>query len=151
MTKAPTRRRLPQAADLVDVFVYTAVLALFVQFAPDVISESFLVSLVTAILLKLVLELAVAAKTRLVARIRGGENRRVRIVSSIALALTGAGSKFLILWLTDLVLGDAVHLGGFFSVTLLVIALMLARAGVRWALRLVDSAGADPARERRPQ
>jgi hypothetical protein len=49
--------------------------------------------------------------------------------------LTAGASKFLILWLTDLVLGDAVHLGGFLSVTILVIALMLTRELVRRAVR----------------
>ena len=48
-----------------------------------------------------------------------------------SLLLLGAGSKFLILWLTDVLFGDAVQLGGFFSVTLLIVTLMLARIGVR--------------------
>ncbi|CAH0122968.1 MULTISPECIES: hypothetical protein [unclassified Microbacterium] len=126
---------MPRAIDVVDVFAYTTVLALFVEFAPDIISESFLVSFVTAIVLKLVLELAVAAKTRIVKRIRAAQNRRGRIVSTAALMLTAGASKFLILWLTDLVLGDAVHLGGFLSVTVLVIALMLTRELVRRAVR----------------
>ncbi|HWK76368.1 hypothetical protein [Microbacterium sp.] len=126
---------MPRAIDVVDVFAYTTVLALFVEFAPDIISESFLVSFVTAIVLKLVLELAVAAKTRIVKRIRAAQNRRGRIVSTAALMLTAGASKFLILWLTDLVLGDAVHLGGFLSVTVLVVALMLTRELVRRAVR----------------
>jgi hypothetical protein len=126
---------MPRAIDIVDVFAYTTVLALFVEFAPDIISESFVVSLATAILLKLVLELAVAAKTRIVKRLRSAQTRRGRIVSTAALMLTAGASKFLILWLTDLVLGDAVHLGGFLSVTILVIALMLTRELVRRAVR----------------
>ena len=126
---------MPRAVDVVDVFAYTTVLALFAEFAPDVISESFLVSFVTAIVLKLVLEVAVAANTRIVKRIRAAQNRRGRIVSTAALMLTAGASKFLILWLTDLVLGDAVHLGGFLSVTVLVIALMLTRELVRRAVR----------------
>jgi hypothetical protein len=34
-----------------------------------------------------------------------------------------------------LAFGDRVQLGGFFSVSLLIVVLMLARAGVRWLLR----------------
>lgn len=41
------------------------------------------------------------------------------------------GSKFLVLELVDLVLGDAVRRGGFFAVTALIIVLMRARGGVR--------------------
>ncbi len=113
------------------MFVYTVVLCTFTQLFPQVISESFLASLVTAILLKLVLEIVVRVKTRIVARLKGADSARVRAVSGASLILVAAGSKALILWLTDLVLGDAVSLGGYLAVTVLVVTLMLARAGVR--------------------
>ena len=45
--------------------------------------------------------------------------------------VVAAGSKIVVLELVNLVFGDAVSLGGFVSVTLLVVALLLARAGVR--------------------
>ena len=123
------------AIHLVDVLVYLVVLGLFVQFAPDVLSESFGVSLLTAILLKLVMELVVAAKTRVVRRIRSAETPRVKVTASVTLVLVAAGSKFVILWLTDVIFGDAVYLGGFLSVTLLVLTLMAARAIVRRVVR----------------
>ena len=123
------------AIHLVDVLVYLVVLGLFVQFARDVLSESFGVSLLTAILLKLVMELVVAAKTRVVRRIRSAETSRVKVMASVTLVLVAAGSKFVILWLTDVIFGDAVYLGGFLSVTLLVLTLMAARAIVRRVVR----------------
>ena len=129
-------RRGAQSAPLhlVDVFVYLVVLGLFVQFLPRVISESFAVSLVTAIMLKAVLEIVVAVKARLMRTIRGPRGQvgpAARVLSIAGLFITGAGSKFLVLWLTDVVLGDAVSLGGFWSVTLLVVTLIAARAAVR--------------------
>ncbi len=120
-----------KAVDLVDVLVYLIVLGTFAQLFPKIISESFLTSLVTAILLKLVLEVVVRVKTRIVGRMKNAETPRVKTVSAVSLVVVAAGSKALILWLTDAVLGDAVYLGGFFAVTLLVVTLMLARAGVR--------------------
>lgn len=133
----PTMGAMPRmhARDVVDVFVYTVVLATFAQLFPEVISESFLTSLITAVLLKAVLEIVVRVKTRIVAKLKRAATARERAVAAVALALVAGGSKALILWLTDLLLGDAVHLGGFFSVTLLIVVLMLARAGVR---RLLD-------------
>ncbi|MBN9612061.1 MAG: hypothetical protein J0H64_01090 [Actinobacteria bacterium] len=125
------KRRGISAIDLVDVFVYLVVLGAFVQLAPAVISESFLASLVTAILLKLVLELVVRVKTAIVSRIRAADTPRVKVIAGASLLVVAAGSKAVILWLTDLVLGDAVYLGGYLAVTLLVVTLMLARAGVR--------------------
>jgi len=41
------------------------------------------------------------------------------------------GSKFLVLEAVDFVFGSRVSLGGFFSVTLLILVLLLARGAVR--------------------
>lgn len=123
------------ALDLVDVLVYLVVLGTYTQLLPEVISESFLTSLVTAVLLKVVLEFAIQGKTALLARFRAAQRHRVRVLATIGLVCVAAGSKALILWLTDVVLGDAVTLGGFWSVTLVVVTLMLARAGVRAVMR----------------
>lgn len=120
-----------RAVDVVDVFVYLVVLALFVQFFPDIIAESFIVSLLTAVLFKLALEVIAFVKTRILARVRASRTAVGKTLNAALLLLLGAGSKFLILWLTDLLFGDAVHLGGFLPVTLLIITLMLARLGVR--------------------
>ncbi len=132
----PTMGGMPRlhARDVVDVFVYTAVLAIFAEVFPEVISESFLTSFVTAVLMKAVLEGVVRVKVRVVARFKQADTVQGRAVSAVALVLVAGGSKALILWLTDAVLGDAVYLGGFFSVTLLVVVLMLSRAGVRWLI-----------------
>lgn len=116
---------------IVDVFVYVVVLNLASEFFPGVILESFSVSLLTAVLLKIVLEVVLFAKTRVLRRIRGAETTRRRIVSIGMLALLLPGSKFAVLWLEDVLLGDAVRLGGFWSVTVLILALMGARWGVR--------------------
>ena len=44
-------------ADVIDVFVYVVVLNLAIQYVPTVVSESFSLSLLTAVLLKVALEL----------------------------------------------------------------------------------------------
>ncbi|WP_299928547.1 hypothetical protein [uncultured Nocardioides sp.] len=66
----------------------------------------------------------------------------MRLVLGVTLWVVAAGSKFVVLLLIDLVFGDAVSLGGFFSVTLLIVCLLLARSGVR---SLLDT-GPDPSR-----
>ncbi|MFK4728205.1 hypothetical protein ROT00_00800 [Agromyces mediolanus] len=123
------------AADVVDVFAYTVVLGVFVQLFPAVITESFLVTLLTAVLLKLVLELVVALKTWALGRFRLATTPGERVLRAAVLLVVLPGSKFLVLEATDLVFGDAVHLGGFFQVTVLIVALMLARGGARLLLR----------------
>lgn len=119
---------------MVDVFVYVVILNLATQFFPTVLTESFTISLLTAIMLKLVLELVLLGKTRVLRRIRGSSTLSRRIVSIGMLVLLLPASKFLVLWLEDLVFGDAVSLGGFWPATLLIFALMGARWGVRWLL-----------------
>ena len=98
---------------------------------PAVITESFLITLLTAVLLKLVLEGVVWAKTRLLGRLRPGQPGPQRVVSAVTLLLFLPGSKFLVLELTAIVFRGSVHLGGFFLVTALIVVLMLARAGTR--------------------
>ena len=122
------------SADVVDVFVYIVVLNLAIEYVPSVISESFSLSILTALLLKITLEVVIAAKTFVMTRLKGAALTRQRTLWAVALWVLAAGSKFLVLELIALVFGDRVSLGGFLPVTALVICLMLARAGVRGLL-----------------
>ena len=53
-----------------------------------------------------------------------------KVAVSILLWVVLFGRKFLILEIVNFVFGDRVSLGGFFSVTLLIVALLLSRAAV---------------------
>ncbi len=123
------------AAAIVDIFVYVIVLNLFVEYLPQVISESFTLSLLTAVLLKGVLEVVVLAKNRVKARFRQASTPGGKVGAGVLLWAVVFGSKFLVLETVDLVFGSQVSLGGFFSVTLLILVLLLARAAVRRLLR----------------
>ena len=127
----PTRRTVPRAADIVDVFVYVVVLNLAVEYLPAVLSEGFTLSLLTAVLLKAALEVVIVLKSAILARLRAADSRRAKVLAGLSLWVVAAGSKLVVLWLVDLVVGDAVSLGGFLSVTLLVVCLLLARSTVR--------------------
>jgi hypothetical protein len=134
----PQRVEPRLAAAIVDVFVYVVVLNLFVEYLPQVLSETFTISLLTAVLLKGVLEVVVAAKDRVKARLRQATTPIGTVVAAVLLWLVLFGSKFLVLEVTDLVFGDRVSLGGFFSVSLLILGLLLSRAGVRRLLQHDD-------------
>lgn len=123
------------AAGLVDVFVYVVVLNLFIEYVPGVISESFTLSLLTAVLLKIVLELVVLVEHRVRARFRAASTPIGKIVAGVALWVVLFGSKFVVLELTDLVFGGRVSLGGFVPVVLLIVALLLSRFAVRRLLQ----------------
>jgi hypothetical protein len=129
--------------DVVDVFVYVTVLNLAIEYLPAVISESFTLSLLTAFLLKLALEVVLIVKARAVTRFRGAMSARARLAAALLLWATAAGSKIVVLELVNLVFGDAVSLGGFVSVTLLVLTLLLSRAAVRRLLSSGDDEASD--------
>lgn len=114
-----------------------------IEYLPGVLSESFTLSLLTAVLLKLVLELVVAAEHWIRARIRQASRPIGKVVAGVALWLVLFGSKFVILELTHLIFRGRVMLGGLLSTVLLVLALLLCRAAVRrllnWAAPLGES------------
>ncbi len=107
------------------------VLNLAIEYVPSVISESFTLSLLTAALLKVALELVILLKGEILTRLRAADTRRGRLAAAVSLWVVAAGSKLVVLELVDLVFGDAVSLGGFIPVTLLVVALLLSRGAVR--------------------
>jgi hypothetical protein len=123
-----------------DVFVYVVVLNLAVQYVPSVISETFTLSLLTAVLLKAALEAVLLLKGRILGRLRAATTRSARWSAAALLWAAAAGSKIVVLEMVDLVFGETVSLGNFISVTLLVVALLLSRAAVR---RLLYASGAD--------
>ena len=54
-----------------------------------------------------------------------------KATAAMSLWAVAAGSKLVVLELVDVFFGDAVSLGGFLPVTLLVVALLVSRAAVR--------------------
>jgi hypothetical protein len=129
--RGPLRWLRRRPLDVIDVFVYVVVLNLAIEYLPAVISETFTLSLLTAVLLKVALEMVVLLKGVVLARLRAATTRRAKAAAGVLLWVVAAGSKVVVLALVDLVFGDAVSLGGFIPVTLLVLALLLSRATVR--------------------
>ena len=84
------------------------------------------------------LEVVVAAKKRVVTRFRQASTPVGKVIAAVLVWAVLFGSKFLVLESVALVFGPRVSLGGFFSVTALIVVLMLSRAGVR---RLLESSG----------
>ena len=129
------------AAAVVDVFVYVVVLNLFVEYLPVVISETFTLSLLTAVLLKGVLEVVVARQEAGGDEVppgrhadRQGGGRDPGLGGPVRQQVPRPGGR-------RARLRPRVSLGGFFSVTALIVILMLSRAGVRRLLEAADPRG----------
>jgi hypothetical protein len=127
--------------EVVDLFVYIVVLNFAIEYVPSVISESFTLSLLTALLLKVALEIVVLLKNKILGRLRTATTRRTKLVAALSLWVVAAGSKLVVLALIDVIFGDAVSLGGFVTVTLLVVALMASQAAVRRLLYDTPASG----------
>ena len=71
MPQGPASRWLrARPSDVVDLFVYVVVLNLAIEYVPSVISEGFTLSLLTAALLKVALEVVILVKNRILGRLR---------------------------------------------------------------------------------
>ena len=96
--RGPARRWIhARPADVIDLFVYVVVLNLAIEYVPTVISETFTFSLLTAVLLKVVLELVLAVKERVLGRLRGATTRAGKVAGAVSLWLVAVGSKFVVL------------------------------------------------------
>jgi uncharacterized membrane protein YecN with MAPEG domain len=125
----PNARQTRFLSWTLDVLISVVVINLFVEYVPSVIVESFSMSILTAILLKVLMDGIVAVK----GRVRGwfGARRgRWRFAGYAALWLVLFTSKYVVLAATDLVFGDRVSLGGFVEVSVLILALIASREAI---------------------
>ena len=125
--------------DLVDVFVYVVILNLAAEYFPKVMTETFTLSLLTAILLKVVLEVVIWVEHLIKVRLKAATTSFGRIFARLLLLGVLMGSKFIVLELVAFFFADQVQLGGFFAVTGLIVALMVSRTIVH---RMLEQPGA---------
>jgi hypothetical protein len=122
-----TRRQEIYISWAKDVLIYILVLNLFVEYAANIVIDSFTISIFTAIVLKILLEIVFKFE-HLVGdffKARPGKvSNFLRIISTWLILFL---SKFLILEVIDLIFGEHVELGKFLDVIILVISLMVAR------------------------
>ena len=123
----PTKRQLIFFSWTKDVLIYIIILNLFVEYNTKIIIDSFTISIFTAILLKILLEIILQLEHKVSAALKTHKVLRIFLVWLILF-----GSKFLILEVVDIVFGEHVELGKFLDVIILVIALMVAREAFQW-------------------
>jgi hypothetical protein len=125
--KPPTKRQLIFFSWTKDILIYIIVLNLFVEYNPKVVIDSFTISIFTAVLLKILLEIILKVEHKVSEAFKLYKVLRITLVWLILF-----GSKFLILEVVDILFGEHVELGKFLDVIVLVIALMVIREVVQW-------------------
>ena len=118
----PTRRQVIFLSWTKDILIYIIVLNLFVEYNAKIVIDSFTISIFTAILLKILLEIILKLEHKVAQALEAYKVLRIFFVWLILF-----GSKFVILEVIDIVFGEHVELGKFLDVIVLVIALMVAR------------------------
>lgn len=110
-----------------DVLIYIVVLNLFVEYVPAVIIDSFTISILTAVLLKILLDLVMGIEHQVHGFFEQKEGPVFRVMGTVALFGILFFGKLFILEVVNFVFGDHVELGHFIEVVALVLALMITR------------------------
>jgi hypothetical protein len=110
-----------------DVLIYTIVLNLFVEYVDAVVIDSFTISILTAILLKVLLDVVMGFEHRVHSYFAEKEGAFFKVAGTVSLFAILFLGKLLILEVVNFVFGDHVELGHFIEVVALVLALMITR------------------------
>lgn len=116
------------ATGMADVLVYTVVLNLFDEYVDAVRIDSFTISVLTAVLLRVLLEATSLLEHRVVARFEGRTDVGSRVVEFGLVFAILFFSKLLILEVVDVVFRGRVELGHFVEVVALIVVMIAARA-----------------------
>ena len=111
-----------------EVLVDIVVLNLFVEYAHAVVIDSFAISILTALLLKLMVDAVKGLEQGVSAYFAakpGAAWKTVRVVVVLVILFL---SKFLILEAVNFVFGDHVELGSFIEIVSIIVAMLVANA-----------------------
>lgn len=129
---------------MTDVLVYSVVLNLFVEYADTVVIDSYTISLLTAVLLKMILDLLTGLEHRASTYFRAKQTPAATAAGvGVVFAILFFG-KFLILEAVDIVFGDRVELGNFVSVTIIAITMIVTRQVSRAVFRRLGATTPTP-------
>jgi hypothetical protein len=122
-----TQRQRTFASYAVDILIYVVVLNLFVEYIDDVIIDSFTISVFTAAVLKILLDLILRVEHQVSEFFAARKNPIANVLRVTSVWLILFASKFLILEVIDIIFGEHVELGGFLLVLALVATMIIAR------------------------
>lgn len=124
----------------IDILIYTVVINLFVQYVDAVVIDSFAISLLTAVLLKVMLVLLGRFEEPVSEYFQSKGTAAAKVVGTVAVFAIIFVGKLLIFEIVTLVFGDDVELGSFPQELALIITMIVARELMN---RLFDRLGTD--------
>ena len=116
----------------VDVLIYTVVLNLFVEYSEAVKIDSFTISILTALLLKLILVFLERIEGRVHHYFQQKSGTLWKVVGFLVTITILILGKLFILEAVNFVFGDRVELGHFVEVLVLILTMIVTRAIAVW-------------------
>ena len=135
LTSTITRAQEIYASWFIDVLIYIVVLNLFDQYHHAVRIDSFTISILTALLLKAMIVLIGRFEHRIHHYFEQKEGAAFKILGTAVIISILILGKLLILEVVDLVFGDLVELGHFWTVLALILAMIIAQKFAVWVYR----------------
>jgi hypothetical protein len=129
--KVLATRQLQFASWSIYLLVDIVVLNLFVEFNHSVVIDSFYISILTAVALRLLLALTIALEHQISRFFDTRAFKGSRLVAVLLMWLILFLSKFVILEIIDIIFGDHVELGGFVEIVIIAVTLVLAESAFR--------------------
>ena len=117
------------------VLVDIVVLNLFVEFVHTVVIDSFYISILTAVLLKLMVDAVKGLEQRVSAYLSAKQGAAWKPVRFVAVWLILFLSKFVILEVVNVVFGSHVELGSFIEILAIVVTMLVANAALEAVYR----------------
>ena len=134
----PTRAQLVFFSWTKDVLIYIVVLNLFVEYVDAIVIDSFTISILTAIVLKALLDVILGLEHRVAHFFEQRDSPVSKVLRVLSVWLILFASKFVILEVIDIIFGEHVELGSFVTVLSLVLVMMITREVVQ---RIYESLG----------
>lgn len=115
----------------IDLLLYIVILNLFAQYSPNIYFDSFLMSIFTAFVLKVILVLIGSLEHRIT---NFFNSKGTKLMKAIGIALAFFilfTSKFLILEIIDIIFKDKVEIYGFVTLIFMILAMILSRIALQ--------------------
>ena len=122
-----TRRQATFVSWTIDLLVDIVVLNFFVEYVSSVVIDSFLISVLTALLMKLMIDGVKGLEHRVGSYFKSKDGMVYRVTGLFAVWSILFLSKFVILEAVDIVFGDHVELGHFLEIVGIVVTMLVAR------------------------
>ena len=126
-----TDRQAQFASWSMDLLIDVVVLNLFVEFNHSVVIDSFYISILTAVLFRLLLGATFQLEHRVKQYFGSKTFKAARALAAILMFLILFTSKFVILEVIDVVFGDHVSLGGFLEIVIIAVTVVVAESSFR--------------------